>query len=611
MTSKMRCTIPVLIFLLLFSFTVSPVSSAFAQEVSTVRINAASFPDEAFRQWVLTNADTNGDQCLDSSEIAAVTSINISQNQTIQSVSGIEYFTALEQLNCSYTNLRELDLSANMHLNNLSAISTCLIALSLPEGFSGMSSGIHSENVIWLDEGESTFDLKNWAPSLRPECVQGSVSLDGSLLKGLVPGEDFYFYYVYDGTTNYNNTMNKIMCYIRVRSTSTKPVSMKPDSTANYPGMPLSVYTAAVSARSLYDLAKRSYYNCAGEFVIDTTSSAAVDGVQVSFEIGSLPTGDYGKLNDLGIDTNFGHLRIRADALRIFFNSSRYSTVVFRIQKSGENKYQLAWSISSKSGEPASSSITLPEGSIQFTTVPEGSLVEKKLQYRFAGGNLSPSTRDCIGNADGSVTISAEKSGAYTLLEKKSSDTGISVNYTLDIINPSYGFADEENSNTLTIGANSGCYLQDIIVNGVSVGPKELLTVAEGDVIRIIFSKIGETVTVDTDSQTLSKAERIIAGVKATTIKASSSRTSKGVRLSWKKSAGYSVDAFQIFRSTKRTTGYGTKPFYTTKTGKATSYTNTKSLVKGRYYYYKIRGVRTINGTKYYTKWSNICYRRA
>ncbi len=197
MTSNLRCTIPVLIFILLFSFTVSPVSFAFAEEASTVRINAASFPDEAFRQWVLTNADTNGDQCLDFSEIAAVTSINISQNKQIQSVSGIEYFAALEQLNCNYTNLRELDLSANMRLNNLSAINTCLIALNLPEGFNGMSSGIHSENVIWLDEGKSTFDLKTWAPSLRPECVQGSVSLDGSVLKGLVPGEDFYFYYVY------------------------------------------------------------------------------------------------------------------------------------------------------------------------------------------------------------------------------------------------------------------------------------------------------------------------------------------------------------------------------------------------------------------------------
>ncbi len=103
-------------------------------------------------------------------------------------------------------------------------------------------------------------------------------------------------------------------------------------------------------------------------------------------------------------------------------------------------------------------------------------------------------------------------------------------------------------------------------------------------------------------------ANGTIAGVENTTIKASSALGSGFIQLNWTKSAGYKVDYYEVYRST--TSGsYSNTPFYTTTSGTAVTYKNTKSLTNGTKYYYRIRGVRTIDGKKYYTQWSNQAYR--
>lgn len=85
----------------------------------------------------------------------------------------------------------------------------------------------------------------------------------------------------------------------------------------------------------------------------------------------------------------------------------------------------------------------------------------------------------------------------------------------------------------------------------------------------------------------------------------------KGIKITWTAAAGdKTLDGVEVYRSTERYKGYGTKPFYTsTKGGNEGSYINTKSLKKGTKYYYRVRGYVLVNGEKVYTDYSTKAWR--
>ena len=82
----------------------------------------------------------------------------------------------------------------------------------------------------------------------------------------------------------------------------------------------------------------------------------------------------------------------------------------------------------------------------------------------------------------------------------------------------------------------------------------------------------------------------------------------KAIKLTWNVPEDVQFDGFEIYRSTKKNSGYGKLPFFTTT---KTNYTNTKNLKAGKTYYYKVRAFVVINGEKVYTEYSLKAWRKA
>ena len=100
------------------------------------------------------------------------------------------------------------------------------------------------------------------------------------------------------------------------------------------------------------------------------------------------------------------------------------------------------------------------------------------------------------------------------------------------------------------------------------------------------------------------KSKKTIAGVKKTSVKLTTKSLKNKIKVSWRKSKGYKVDAYEVYRAASKNGKYS--KLYTTKKSNAKGYTNSKKLNRGKTYFYKVRGVRTIDGKAYYTKWSNV-----
>lgn len=120
------------------------------------------FPDEAFKNFCLANFDADGNGIIQYKEIKNVREIDIesSYDYPVETLEGIEYFTALEQLilgrdNFSYPgdyiNIKTLDISKNFYLTNVNISSTLLTSIELGTSKNLKSLCIRAPKLISID----------------------------------------------------------------------------------------------------------------------------------------------------------------------------------------------------------------------------------------------------------------------------------------------------------------------------------------------------------------------------------------------------------------------------------------------------------------------------
>lgn len=216
-----------------------------------------------------------------------------------------------------------------------------------------------------------------------------------------------------------------------------------------------------------------------------------------------------------------------------------------------------------------------------------GAAASGNYTIRYEGGTLTISTRSS-GGGGGSFSPNQKP----TIQGSEGAKTALSADGT-----------------KLTITVEDGYEITDVLVNGVSKGAvAEITGLKTGDKVEVKTAK--KTKPTNPTNPSAGKKAKLIKGVQNTTIVLKSKLTKDGkILLTWTKSKGYKVDKFEIYCSVKKNSGYGKKAFFTTKGGSRSQYPNTKKLKAGRIYYYKVRGVRIIDGKKYYTHWSNKVWR--
>ena len=100
-------------------------------EAETATINM--FPDRGFRSYILKYFDSNEDFAIDEDELADIAACTYVElfGRNIADLTGIEYFTGMKYLDCSWNQLTKLDLSENTELLGLNCSVNLLTELNI------------------------------------------------------------------------------------------------------------------------------------------------------------------------------------------------------------------------------------------------------------------------------------------------------------------------------------------------------------------------------------------------------------------------------------------------------------------------------------------------
>lgn len=131
-------------------------------------ISEESFPDSKFRDFLLAQP-YGTDGVITDAEIADIKNLSV-PNMEIVKLQGIEYFTALTELQCSANELETLDLSNNESLTALTCANNKLKTLTLPTGPTLKYVDCSYNRLVLLD-------LSNHASIKNLNCSNNSIAL--------------------------------------------------------------------------------------------------------------------------------------------------------------------------------------------------------------------------------------------------------------------------------------------------------------------------------------------------------------------------------------------------------------------------------------------------
>ena len=131
-----------------------PSVPAFA--VSGVKIDEANFPDATFRTYISENFDTDATKgVLSVTELNAVTEIDL-QSKGITSLKGVEYFTKLKYLTCTYGTFTSVDVSQNTELLDVYLSCNKLTSLDVSKNTKLISLDCYGNQLSVLNVSNNT-----------------------------------------------------------------------------------------------------------------------------------------------------------------------------------------------------------------------------------------------------------------------------------------------------------------------------------------------------------------------------------------------------------------------------------------------------------------------
>ena len=120
----------------------------------TIVIDKANFPDDNFREYLL-NQDYGKDGVLTGREIMNITEMDVYEME-ISSLQGIEYFTALTELDCADNELTTLDISKNTALVKLYCSWNHLTSLDITNNVALKHLSCYHNELTSLDVSKNT-----------------------------------------------------------------------------------------------------------------------------------------------------------------------------------------------------------------------------------------------------------------------------------------------------------------------------------------------------------------------------------------------------------------------------------------------------------------------